>query len=78
MICPRCMKEDVTPVGTTHYVCNDKNCKDDDGNRTQFRVVQDTKVQFPYNQIFVGRDVHEFYRMPYLVNEDIGVTSTSR
>lgn len=78
MQCPRCFKEDVSAVGDTHYVCNNPDCVDDSGNRTQFRVVNDDKVHFPYNQIFVSRGVHEFYRKPYLKLGSIGVTSTTK
>lgn len=73
MICPRCLGNDVTPIGTTHYVCNNPNCKQEDGSHVQFRMVQDDKVHFPYNQIFVNRGVHEFYRLPYLTLPSVGV-----
>lgn len=63
--CPRCMG-DTSPVGTSHYVCNNPNCKTSNGMRTQFRVVYDTMTHFPYNQIFVTRNTKDFYREPYL------------
>lgn len=66
MQCPRCMKEDVTAIADSHYVCNNPDCFDDNHNRTQFVVIKDSKVKFPYNQIFVDRDKSEFYRKPYL------------
>lgn len=66
MQCPRCMKEDVTAISDSHYVCNNPDCFDDKHNRTQFVVVRDSRVRFPYNQIFVDRDKSEFYRKPYL------------
>lgn len=65
MKCPKCFSEDTTPIGTTHYVCNNPNCITN-GGRTQFRQVIDDYIRFPYNQIFVGRNVNNFYRKPYL------------
>ena len=78
MQCPRCFKTDVSAVGDTHYVCNNPDCTDESGNRTQFRVVEDEKINFPYNQIFVSRAVKDFFRKPYLKLENIGLRSTSR
>jgi len=66
MQCPRCYGTDVSAVGDTHYVCNNPNCVDDEGRRTQFRLVTDEYIRFPFNQIFVGRETKEFYRKPYL------------
>lgn len=76
MKCPRCFKTDVSPVGDTHYVCNNIECVDEHGNRTQFCVKQDDRVRFPYNQIFVGRDPKLFYRKPYWVVTDVGLVQT--
>lgn len=78
MQCPRCFKTDISAVGESHYVCNDPKCVDDSGNRTQFNVVIDDKIHFPYNQIFVSRNLREFYRKPYLKLGNVGVTSTTR
>lgn len=78
MKCPKCMKDTAQLVGSTHYVCTDPKCKMPDGSRTQFQVRTDDKVRFPYNQIFVGHAVQEFFRKPYLVLKDVGVTSTTR
>ena len=66
MQCPRCMKNNTTIISNTHYVCNEPTCTDDNGNRTQFRFVPDSEVRFPYNQIFVDKQPHEFFRKPYL------------
>lgn len=66
MTCPICFGDDVSIVGESHYVCNNPDCKDSDGKRVQFRHVIDNKVHFPYNQIFVNRNVQEFYRKPLL------------
>lgn len=66
MRCPKCMQENVSMVGNTHYICNTPNCVDQNGNRTQFIYVQDEKIKFPYNQIFINRSINEFYRKPYL------------
>lgn len=75
--CPKCMGTDVSLIGDSHYVCNNQNCMND-GHRTQFRIIEDDKVQFPYNQIFVNRPKREFVRKPYLELEDVGITETSR
>lgn len=77
MQCPRCMKEDTSPIGVSHFVCNNLNCVDDKGNRTQFRFIEDKKICFPYNQIFMNRSRSEFYRKPYLELEAIGEKSTT-
>lgn len=66
MICPKCMQDNVSIVGNTHYICNTPNCVDQNGNRTQFLYVEDDKVHFPFNQIFVNRTKKDFYRKPYL------------
>ena len=75
MQCPKCMKNDTTIISDTHYVCNDPTCIDENGNRTQFKFVPDTKVRFPFNQIFVDRQTQEFFRKPYLKIENTGVRS---
>lgn len=75
MQCPKCMKDDTTLISDTHYVCNNPECVNDHGGRVQFRFVQDKKIHFPYNQIFVNRRVGEFYRKPYLQIETSGVKS---
>lgn len=72
MQCPRCFKTDVSLVNNSHYVCNNPNCINDDGTRTQFSIITDTKIEFPYNQIFVNRNKSEFYRKPYLVIKNEG------
>lgn len=66
MKCPRCFGTDISAVGDTHYVCNNPGCVDDNGRRTQFMVVPDEYIRFPFNQIFIGRKAQEFYREPYL------------
>lgn len=65
MICPKCLGNNITPVGTTHYICNNPGCENN-GTKTQFRLVVDDHVRFPYNQIFVSRSKQEFIRQPYL------------
>lgn len=47
------------------YVCNDSTCTDND-RRTQFRVVRDDYIRFPFDQIFIGRGLNEFYKKLYL------------
>lgn len=73
MNCPRCMKDNVTPIGDSHYVCNNQNCMDDAGNRTQFQLIPDDYIRFPDNQIYVNRDKHEFYQKPYLTIDPVGM-----
>lgn len=75
MQCPRCMKDDVTAIADSHYVCNNPDCYDENHNRTQFSIIEDSSVKFPYNQIFVNRNKSEFYRKPYLKLEEVGKTS---
>lgn len=77
MQCPKCMGEDVSIIGTSHYVCNNPNCINGNG-RTQFRLIEDDRVYFPYNQIFVNRGKQEFFRKPYLQLESVGNEETSR
>lgn len=66
MQCPRCLDNNVTAISDSHYVCNNPNCYDENHNKTQFRVIEDELIRFPYNQIFVSRSKTEFYRKPYL------------
>ena len=66
MICPRCMKDDTTPVGNTHYVCNDETCVDENGKRTQFQFIEDQKICFPANVIYRDKGKQNFFRKPYL------------
>ena len=75
--CPKCMGSDISLIGDSHYVCNDPKCTNE-GHRTQFHIIEDEKVQFPYNQIFVGRPKHQFVRKPYLKLEDVGIKETTR
>lgn len=70
MICPRCMTDNTTII-SDHYICNNPTCFNEDGSKTQFTFVNDEKVYFPYNEIFVNRNKMEFYRKPYLVLESI-------
>ncbi len=65
MLCPKCLKSNVIPVGTTHYICNNPECSVN-GLKTQFKFVIDDEIRFPYNQIFINRSKEEFYRKPYL------------
>jgi len=73
MQCPNCMSINVTLVGNTHYICNNKNCNRY-GKRTQFYVTQDKEVKFPYTQIFKDRQLSEFYKKQYLKIKDVGNT----
>lgn len=74
------MQDDTTFVGgpNEHYVCNYPGCKLNDGSTTQFQEVPDDKIHFPYNQMFVNRDVKSFYRKPYLKVSSVGVTETKK
>ena len=66
MRCPRCGRTDISPVGTSHYVCNNPTCVDEHGDRTQFQKIDDQEISFPYNIIFKGHNKSEFYKLPYL------------
>ncbi len=86
MRCPKCFHEDIEPQyghrlteeGETetfisHYEClNNEGCQTGPSN-TEFLIVQDDKVHFPYNQIYRGRPVSQFLRKPYLVLKEAGV-----
>ena len=72
MRCPRCFGSNISLVNGTHYVCNNESCTDDNGKRTQFSVVSDTEIKFPYNQIFRNRLKTEFYKVPYLQIGSVG------
>ena len=78
MQCPRCLGNDTSPVGDSHYICNNPNCNDENGNRTQFRYIEDDKISFPYNQIFVNKPKNIFYRKEYLNMDDIGEMNINR
>lgn len=73
--CPRCFGTNVSPVGNSHYVCNNKNCTKDPNKRTQFQISFDSSVKFPYNEIFVNRPKSEFYKNLYLQIKEVGITS---
>ena len=75
MTCPRCYKDDVSIVGDTHYVCNNPVCIGPDGKRTQFYIVNDERKEFPYSQIFLRRQLKEFFKKQYLQVLTDGSTS---
>jgi len=73
MTCPICFSEEfVTPIGMSHYICNNPSCNNN-GKIVQFHSIEDDKVRFPYNQIFVNRKKSEFYRKPYLELSPVGI-----
>ena len=74
MKCPKCGTEDVVIINNSHYMCNNRNCCDENGQRTEFYMEEDKKINFPYNQIFVNRNKKEFYRKPYLKISSAGLT----
>ena len=76
MKCPRCFKSNVSLIEGTRYVCNNTECVDENGVRTQFYIKYDDEVKFPYNQIFVGRDKSSFYKKPYWKVTDVGLVQT--
>lgn len=73
MMCPKCRLKNTSHISETHYVCNNPNCVDDNGNRTQFIFFVDANIKFPSNQIFADRQKNEFFRKPYLKIENDGV-----
>ena len=78
MQCPRCMGNDTSPVGDSHYICNNPDCIDEDGNRTQFQCIEDEKIGFPYNQIYVNSSKDKFYRKSYLKMNKVGKSNIKR
>ena len=58
-------EDETTEPWIRQYVCNDVNCLRN-GRRTQFRVVRDSYIRFPFDQIFIGRGLNEFYKKLYL------------
>lgn len=74
--CPKCQGTDVSIVGTTHYICNNPMCETQ-GRRTQFHLIEDDKIRFPYNQIYIGRPKRDFVRKPYLVIQSVGISESN-
>ena len=58
-------EDETTEPWIRQYVCNDTDCLRN-GRRTQFRVVRDSYIRFPFDQIFIGRGLNEFYKKLYL------------
>lgn len=73
-ICPRCMQNKISLVNGTHYICNIETCIDENGNRTQFQLIVDKKIRFPYNIIYNGMSNQNFFRKPYLKIKTVGST----
>ena len=71
MTCPKCFQDNTTLIGD-HYICNNPTCRMENGRKTQFKYVEDIKVEFPANQIFVNRRREEFYKKPYIILKNIG------
>ena len=78
MTCPICKTNNVSIVGNSHYICNNPTCVDNNGSRTQFYLEEDSRVRFPYNQIFVNRSKNNFYRKPYLKLSSVGKTEITK
>lgn len=74
MTCPKCGGANTSPVGTTHYICNNPDCATN-GMRTQFEFIVDDKIRFPHNQIFVNRSRQDFFRKPYIALAAAGDTN---
>lgn len=72
MRCPRCgtilTDDDLIKDDLLHYMCSNKDCKDEVLNRrTQFEVIQDQEVAFPLNEIFQGNlSITKYYRKRYI------------
>jgi len=71
MQCPNCLSINVSPVGDTHYICNNPDCSRY-GKRTQFSISYDKKIKFPYTQIFKNHTKEEFYKKIYLKLKNVG------
>lgn len=73
MRCPRCgtilKDDDLIKDDLLHYMCSNENCKDEGSDRrTQFEVIQDDEVSFPYNEIFQGNlSITKYYRKRYII-----------
>lgn len=76
--CPKCMEYDteLIPAPIEHFICNNKNCDPTNIGATQFHLTIDDKIHFPYNQMFVNRDISHFYRKPYLEVKPVGLSIT--
>jgi len=66
MICPRCELENTTRVGDNNYLCNTEWCRNHKGKHTQFEVIYDNPVSFPYTEVFPNRERSLFYKMKYV------------
>ena len=78
IVCPKCNSLNVSLVMNTHYICNNPGCADENGNRVQFKIVNDVSIKFPCNQIYSGRLNSEFYREVYIKMGSLGITETNR
>lgn len=65
MLCPICNSE-VSDVNGTHYICTNENCLNLNGKRTEFKIIYENKLLFPFNVIFPKRSPNEFYRVQYI------------
>lgn len=82
--CPRCFnakgfRVSVIPdVNGNHYQCRDPECMNPiTKERTEFRIIDDEEVCFPYNVIFKKRSKDSFYRKSYLVISSPGISARS-
>lgn len=72
MNCPICeLKENLEMVGDSHYICHTETCHPHDRpmEHTQFAVVLDKEILFPFTQIFPKRKKTEFYKKKYIEPE---------
>ena len=75
MTCPKCMQAQfVTTVNDTHYICvkDPLLLKEETGCGTQFKVIEDAYVRFPYNMMFSNRNRYEFFKKEYLQISPVG------
>lgn len=68
IICPRCFGTDISMKNDSIYVCNNDRCYDENNKPTEFIIIEDDEIKFPYNQVYTTRSVGEFCRKSYINN----------
>lgn len=66
MLCSVCGSDSIKEVNGTHYICTKPDCFNSKGHRTEFKIIKETQLTFPYNIIFSNRKPNEFYRIEYI------------
>lgn len=66
MLCPVCGSDSIKEVNGTHYICSKENCFNSKGQRTEFKIIYENQLNFPYNIIFSTRNINNFYKIQYI------------